>query len=124
MSEQQVAQREESRPGIAMMPPVDVMEDEAGITLTADLPGVPKEKLTVRFDSDTLLIEGETELDVPEGMQMIYAEMRIPRFRRVFALSRELDPSRSEAVHRNGVLKLRIPKAEHARPRKIEVTVA
>ncbi len=66
MSEQQeVAKREETRPGIAIVPPVDVVEDNTGITLTADLPGVPTDKLTVRVDGDGLLIEGEVALDTP-----------------------------------------------------------
>ena len=107
----------------AMMPPVDVMEDASGITLIADLPGVPKEKLTVRTDADQLLIEGEVALEVPEGMESVYAELQAPRYRRAFVLSRELDTSRTEAAFKDGVLKLRIPKAEHARPRKLEVKV-
>jgi len=50
-----------------MMPPVDVIEDSTGITLYADMPGVPKEKLDVRVEADTLAIEGEISLAVPEG---------------------------------------------------------
>ena len=77
MSEQQeVAKRQEARPGIAIVPPVDVVEDNTGITLTADLPGVPRDKLTVRVDGDGLLIEGEIALDTPEGMEAVYAEVQ------------------------------------------------
>jgi len=46
----------------ALVPPVDVIEDDSGITLYADLPGVPKDKLELRTDSDTLIIEGEMAL--------------------------------------------------------------
>lgn len=122
-TEKEVAKRERRRANVAAMPPVDVVEDETGITVFADLPGVSKDKLTVRADGQSLLIEGENGLDTPEGMEAVYAEMQTPRFRRVFTLSRELDASKSDAVFKDGVLKLRIPKAEHAQPRKIEVKV-
>ncbi|MGH8593696.1 MAG: Hsp20/alpha crystallin family protein [Gammaproteobacteria bacterium] len=124
MSEQQeVAKREEAQPGIAIAPPVDVVEDDTGITLTADLPGVPRDKLTVRVDGDGLLIEGEVALDTPEGIEAVYAEVQTPRYRRAFTLSRDLDTAKSAAAFKDGVLKLRIPKAEHAKPRKIDVKI-
>jgi len=108
----------------AMIPPVDVFEDAAGITLYADLPGVPKDKLDLQLEADTLTIEGEVALDVPEGMDATHAEVSLPRYRRSFTLSRELDTGKVSAEFNHGVLKLRIPKAEHAQPRKIEIQVA
>lgn len=107
----------------ALMPPVNVFEDAAGITLYADLPGVPKDKLNLQVEADTLTIEGELSLDTPEGMEAIHAEIGLARYRRVFTLSKELDSEKVSAELRNGVLKLRIPKAEHAQPRRIEVKV-
>jgi HSP20 family molecular chaperone IbpA len=108
----------------AMLPPVDVIEDAAGITLYADLPGVPKGKLTLQLESDSLTIEGEVVLGAPQGMESSYAEVRVPRYRRVFTLSKELDSEKASAEFRNGVLRLSIPKAEHVQPRKIEIKVA
>jgi HSP20 family protein len=109
---------------VAMTPPVDVVEDPSGITLIADLPGVPKDKLNVRLEMDSLTIEGDVVLDTPEGMQSSHVEVRMPRYRRTFSLSRELDKEKVQAEFKNGVLKLRIPKAEHVQPRKIEVKAA
>ena len=103
------------------MPPVDVVEDGAGITLYADLPGVPREGLDLQVDADTLTIEGVAKVDLPEGLEAKHAEITVPRYRRVFSLSRELDVENVTAELHQGVLKLRIPKAEHAQPRKIEV---
>lgn len=124
MSEKQdITKREETRLGPAMLPPVDIVEDETGISLIADLPGVAKDKLTVRMDGQSLLIEGEIAMDTPEGMEASYVEIRSPAYRRSFNLSRDLDPSKIEAQFKDGVLRLRIPKAEHAQPRKIAVTV-
>lgn len=106
-----------------LMPPVDVIEDSAGITLFADLPGVPKDKLSLHVEADTLTIEGDVALDMPEGMESTHAEVSLPRYRRVFTLSKELDADKVAAEFAHGVLKLRIPKAEHAQPRRIEVRV-
>jgi HSP20 family protein len=104
-------------------PPVDVIEDASGITLYADLPGVPKDKLQLQLEADSLTIEGEVVLDAPQGMESGHAEIRVPRYRRVFTLSKELDSAKAAAEFKHGVLKLRIPKAEHAQPRKIEIKV-
>jgi HSP20 family protein len=107
----------------ALLPPVDVVEDPTGITLYADLPGVPKDRLNVRVDGDTLLIEAEIVLTTPQGMQASHAEVQRTQYRRAFTLSRELDPGKVAADLNHGVLRLRIPKAEHAQPRRIEVQV-
>lgn len=120
-----VAKASESRrDSAALLPPTDVIEDAGGITLYADLAGVPKEKLSLQVEADTLTIEGEVALDLPEGMESSHAEVSLPRYRRVFTLSRELDSSKVNAEFTQGVLKLRIPKAEHAQPRRIEIQVA
>jgi len=108
----------------SMLPRVDVLEDGSGITLLADMPGVSRENLDLKVDGATLLIEGKVSAPAPQEMEAIYVEIRVPRFRRAFTLSRELDPSRIEANLKDGVLKLRIPKQEHARPRRIEVAVS
>jgi HSP20 family molecular chaperone IbpA len=117
-------QQQPARPEPALLPPVDVVEDASGITLFADLPGVPKDKLNLHLEADSLTIEGEVALPVPEGMESTHAEVRLPRYRRVFTLSKELDSEKAAAEFNNGVLKLRIPKAEHAQPRRIEIKVA
>jgi HSP20 family protein len=113
----------EQRGEAALMPPVDVIEDSTGITLRADLPGVPRDKLSLHVDADTLTIEGEVSLPTPEGMTASYAEVGVPRFRRAFTLSKELDSAKVSAELKNGVLNLRIPKAEHAQPRRIDIKV-
>jgi len=113
-----------ARPEAALLPPVDVIEDASGITLFADLPGVPKDKLNLQLEANSLTIEGEMGLPTPAGMESSHAEVRLPRYHRVFSLSRELDSEKASAEFHNGVLKLRIPKAEHAQPRKIEIKVA
>jgi HSP20 family molecular chaperone IbpA len=107
-----------------LTPPVDVIEDANGITLYADLPGVNRDKLHLQVESDTLTIEAQADLSVPEGLTSSHTEVGLARFRRVFTLSKELDTERVSAELAQGVLTLRIPKAQHAQPRRIEVQTA
>ena len=88
------AEQEQQR---AVVPAVDVFEDAGSITLLADLPGVPKEQLELKVEGDALLIEGGVQSRTPDGLEAIYAEVRVPRYRRSFTLSRELDTSHIEA---------------------------
>jgi len=106
----------------ALVPPVQVIENAQGITLYADLPGVSRDSLELNIEHDTVTIEGRLALDVPEGLEVTHAEVSIPRFRRVFTLSKELDANKIAAELVNGVLTLRIPKAEHAQPRRIPIS--
>lgn len=124
MSESTKLANQDQNPQAAIMPRVDVLEDKSGITLYADLAGVSKDKLALQIDADTLTIEGELGLDMPEGMEPSHAEISLPRYRRVFTLSKELDSEKISAQFENGVLKLNIPKAEHLQPRKVQINVA
>jgi len=116
--------KQQRRADVTLTPPVDVFEDKTGITMYADLPGVPKEMLSLHVEADTLTIEGTVALSVPEGMEATHAEVELPRYKRVFTLSRELDSEKVAAEYQHGVLKLRIPKAEHAQPRRVQVELA
>ena len=112
---------QEQAPQRAVLPAVDVYEDDSGITLLADMPGVPRDQLELKVEGDALSIEGGVRAITPEGLEAVYAEVRVPRYRRTFTLSRELDTSRIDASLKDGVLTLRIPKQAHAQPRRIEV---
>ena len=131
MSEKQDVTRRETtgapsrnEPQTVLRPPVDIYEDDEGITLHADMPGVTREDLEIRVDNDTLLIEGDSPIELPEGMQPLYADVRSTRYRREFGLSGELDTEAIDASLKDGVLSLRIPKRAEVRPRKIEVRTA
>jgi HSP20 family molecular chaperone IbpA len=106
----------------ALLPPVDIVEDASGITLYADLPGVPRDKLNVYVDGESLVIQGEMGLEMPRQMEATHIEVNLPRYRRVFTLSKELDAERLSAELKHGVLKLHLPKTRHAKPRRIDVT--
>jgi len=115
-TEQAVKQQEQ-----AVLPAVDIFENESGITVQADMPGVSRERLDVHVDSDTLTIEGRAVIPMPKGMDALYADVRSTLYQRSFSLSRELDTDRIDAGLNDGVLTLRIPKREEHRPRRIEV---
>ena len=113
------AQQQQQQPFV--VPPVDVFEDASGITLLADLPGVSKERLDVRVDGDALVIEATAATSGPDNLELVYGEAQFASYRRRFTLSRELDTSRIDAQLKDGVLRLAIPKAEEAKPRRIQV---
>jgi HSP20 family molecular chaperone IbpA len=104
-----------------LIPPVDVIEDSTGITLIADVPGVAREKLTLRVEADQLCIEGDLSMPTPPNLEAGYAEVQRSRFRRTFTLSKELDAEKIGAELSNGVLRLRIPKVAYAQPRRIPI---
>lgn len=106
-----------------LLPPVDVIEDATGITLYADMPGVPKDRVQLRVDDGQLQIEGEMSLVLPQGMEATYAEIQRARYHRAFTLSKELDAEQISAEMAQGVLRVRIPKASHAQPRRVQVQV-
>lgn len=106
------------------VPLVDVVEDSSGITLYADLPGVSKDKLRIRVESDTLFIDADVSLPWVKDLQASHIEVPYPRYRRTFTLGKELDREKVAAELRHGVLRLHIPKVEHVKPRKIDVQVA
>jgi len=107
----------------SIIPAVDVIEDGTGITLYADLPGVSKDKLTLNVEHDALVIEAPIDSAVQPGIEVQHTEIDTTAYRRVFTLSKELDAEKISAQMTNGVLKLHIPKAEHAQPKRINVAV-
>jgi HSP20 family molecular chaperone IbpA len=104
-----------------LRPPVDIFEDAEGVTLLADLPGVSKERLNVRVERDALVIEGDVQIELPEDMDALYADVRATHYQRRFALSDELDAEKIAANLKDGVLTVHLPKRAETKPRRIEV---
>jgi HSP20 family molecular chaperone IbpA len=128
MSEKEIATRSsgearkvDREPEIVLRPPTDIFEDAEGITLQLDMPGVSRERLNVQADRQALVVEGNAEISMPEGMEALYAEVHSTLYRRSFTLSSELETDKIEANLKDGVLTLRIPKRAELRPRKIEI---
>jgi len=114
-------ERTDRAPGSVMLPPADVFEDAEGITLQLDMPGVAKDRLNLQANKNTLLIEGTARIEMPQGMEALYADVRSTLYRRSFVLSDELETEKTDASLKDGVLTVRIPKRAEVRPRRIEV---
>lgn len=104
-----------------LIPAVDIFEDVHAVTLVADLPGVPKEKLNIKVHDGSLTVEAESVVSTPANLRLSHAEVRVPYFARRFTVSDDLDTSKIEASLKDGVLKLVIPRREESKPRQIEV---
>jgi len=107
-------------------PPVNLYENNEGYVLTAELPGVLPEDIHVSLEGSTVTLSGERkpEHEGVEGASLHRRERPIGSFRRAFELPNEIDPDKVEAVHRNGVLMLRIPRSEAHRAREIPVSTS
>src|ERR1051325_7363098 len=103
-------------------PPVDIYEDQDGLVVKADLPGVPQEGLDVRVENSLLTIRGKAQHVAPGDP--VYREYGLVNFFRQFELNERVDQSKISADLKHGVLTLNLPKAEEAKPRKIEVQVS
>ena len=114
----------DARQAPPLLPPVDISEDSSAITITADMPGVEKSAVAINVDGRTLTIEAPLALGEAHALVSIYAEIKANNYRRVFELSGELDTTSIDAGLVDGVLTLRIPKLERAKPRRIEVKAA
>lgn len=115
------AQSTASRQVTTIRPVVDIFENDSGITLLADMPGVSRDRLDVQIDRDSLSISGDLDLSLAKEMDALYADVQSTRYERSFALSAELDADHAEAKLNDGVLHLHIPKRAEHRARKIEV---
>jgi HSP20 family protein len=104
-----------------LRPPVDIHETADELVLRADMPGVTRERLEVRVDGNTLLIEGSIGLAPQEAMTALYADIRSTMYRRQFVLSNELDTANVAASLQNGVLTVKLPKRAERKPRRIPV---
>ena len=104
--------------------PVNVWETGEGYHAALLAPGLDESSINVTVHDDTLAIEGELTFQVPEGAKAIWQEFGPSKFRRSLRLGAAVDPARVEAIYRNGLLLVTMPKAEHAKPRQISVQVS
>jgi HSP20 family protein len=102
-------------------PAVNLYETDEAYVLTAELPGLAPEDLAISLEGSTVTLSGERKGAVEEGASVHRRERPTGAFRRAFDLPVPIDADRVEAVHRNGVLTLRLPKAPEHRPRQISV---
>ena len=116
------AESEPTRPGRVYVPAVDIFEDADGLTVVADVPGSSDEAIEIDLHDTTLTISADVVDDQGEQEHEVVREWAAGRYYRQFAISDRIDRERIEAKLVDGVLRLRLPKIEQARPRKITVS--
>jgi HSP20 family protein len=106
--------------GTVERPRVDILETDQEVVLLADLPGVRPNDVDVRFENGELTIHGR-RTSANAGKRRILWEYEPAHYHRVFRLTEDVSADRIDAELKNGVLKVRLPKAEAAKPRRIAV---
>ncbi|MGA1868005.1 MAG: Hsp20/alpha crystallin family protein [bacterium] len=103
------------------VPKVDIFERGDDTILLADLPGVDEKSVDINLDKNVLTITGVVDAKKADGYRLAYAEYETGDYQRSFTLSNEINKDKIEATMKNGVLRLHLPKAEEAKPKKIAV---
>jgi HSP20 family protein len=115
---------EQTRPGLVFTPAVDIFETDREITLLADMPGVATDDIVIDLREGVLTVSGQVKPFETKDETDVLIEFDTGKYYRQFALSETIDQAKIEAEFADGVLRLVLPKAEEAVPRKIAVTAA
>ena len=107
-----------------VFPAVNIFSDKDGYVARLEVPGVAPDQITIESHGRTLTISGKRDLKVPEGGSFHRREREAGEFSRSLQLPDDLDPARAEASCKHGLLTIRIPKKEEAKPRQIAVKAA
>ncbi len=106
----------------AWVPPVDIYETDDALILTVDLPGVPKEAVHIEIHQNTLMLRGERKHPAEVPADRYYrTERAYGTFQRSFVLPTLVDHEHVQASYHDGVLELRLPKSEAAKPKRIAI---
>jgi HSP20 family protein len=108
--------------GEGQLVPVDVFATKDEVVVQAILPGVKPEEVDITMEGNTLTIAGDTTSMMPDREGLLLQEIRRGRFVRTLTLPDGLEPDRAKATFEDGILTLRIPKAEQVKPRQIKIS--
>jgi HSP20 family protein len=118
---EQETREETTIPARIFVPNADIHETQDALTVVLEMPGVVKDNLKVRVEDGVLSVEGRLDLSKYEGLRPLYTEYNIGHYARSFQLSSKIDQNKIGAALKDGVLSLTLPKAEDAKPRRIDV---
>ncbi len=116
-----VEKEEKTVPARYYVPYTDIYETEHALTVVLEMPGVERENIAVGIEKDVLQVEGRIDFSSYAEMEPVYTEYNVGHYTRKFSLSSKIDQARITAEMADGVLTLTLPKAEEARPRRIEI---
>ncbi len=120
---QEVEKIERTHDRKVFIPVVDIYETNDEIILMAEMPGVDEKSIDVTLDNDVLTIRGKATDVLPEGYELVYSEYETGDFERSFSINESIDADKIDAQYHNGVLTVRLPKAEPVKAKKIEVKI-
>jgi len=112
---------ETTTPARVFLPVTDIYETEEGLTMLMEMPGVDKSNVEIDVKEGVLTIQGRIDSAKYEELKPVYTEYNIGHYRRSFSISNKINQERISAEMADGVLKLSLPKAEEAKPRRIAV---
>jgi HSP20 family protein len=119
----EVEKKEEATiPARIFMSNADIYETEDALNVVLEMPGVEKDNVEIRVEDDVLSVQGHLDLSKYKGLQPLYTEYNVGHYARSFQLSSRVDQSKISAEMKDGVLTLKLPKAEEAKPRTIKVS--
>jgi HSP20 family protein len=113
--------QESTRPMRAFSPTTDIFETDEALTMLLEMPGVDRENIEISVENGVLTVEGKINFSKYEGLQPVYSEYNVGPFRRSFRISSRIDQDKIKAEMESGVITLVLPKAEEAKPRRIEI---
>jgi HSP20 family protein len=113
--------QETTIPARVFLPTADIYEDEDELTVILEMPGVDKDNVEIRVEDGVLNVDGRLDFSKYQGLQPLYTEYNIGNYSRSFSLSNKIDQNRIAAEIKDGVLSLKLPKMEEAKPRTIQV---
>lgn len=111
----------EAPDGATFLPPADIFENKDAITMLLEMPGADPDSLNVTLERRMLTVSARSTPWSPQGYTLVHAEYRDGNYERAFTLSDDIDSERIEAVFKDGVLRLTLPKAPQSQATKIAV---
>jgi HSP20 family molecular chaperone IbpA len=107
-----------------LVPPTDIYETKDAVVMLLDMPGADPDSLDVTLEKRELTVSARSMISAPEGYTPVYVEYREGNYERAFTLSDQVESEKIDAMLKDGVLRLTLPKAAPARAKKIEVKSA
>ena len=112
---------EATMPARFFVPVTDILETPQALTVVLEMPGVDRNSIEAHVEDDVVTIEGRIDFAKYEGMQPVYTEYNVGHYACSFQISNKIDQSKISAEMKDGVVTIVLPKAEQAKPRKIQV---
>ena len=113
---------ESTIPTRIFVPTTDIFETGETLTVVMEMPGVDKSNINIGIENDVLTVDGRIDFSKYEKLQPVYTEYNIGHYRRSFTLSStRINQDQIQAEMKDGVLSLTLPKAEQAKPRRIQI---